>query len=191
MEETAGSLYKTSPFSANAGAALDYYFNYITSDGSGFSDYAWAQLQTAAGTPVATLLTARTRETGSIVPGFGLPGVDAQLVPPSAPIIPGAPDWSLLGPYSGSCFDLGCGYTGWIHSIYNIEAAGTYVLAFGVTNWFDEAFDSGLAFSSISVGGTVVDSTDAVVPVPAALPLFASGLAAIGFCRRRRQRADA
>ena len=41
---TNGSLYTTSAFGAAAGDDLEFWFNYVTSDGSGYADYAWAAL---------------------------------------------------------------------------------------------------------------------------------------------------
>jgi hypothetical protein len=152
---TNGSLYTTA-FSAAAGDDLNFWFNYVTSDGSGFADYAWATLLTASLDPVATLFTARTQPSGTIVPGQGLPGVEATLNPPSVPIIDGAPVWSPLGTSSGTCFDVGCGFTGWINSTYDIPTAGNYVLRFGVSNWTDTAYQSGMAFSGITIGGVPV-----------------------------------
>lgn len=70
---TNGSTLTTTMFSASAGDPLSFYFNYVTSDGSGFADYAWVQLLDASSTPAALLFTARTAPTGSIVPGFSMP----------------------------------------------------------------------------------------------------------------------
>src|ERR1700742_2967320 len=43
--ETNGSVLTTTAFSATAGQALNFYFNFLTSDGSStFADYAWAEL---------------------------------------------------------------------------------------------------------------------------------------------------
>ena len=181
---TNGSTYTTAVFSAAAGDPLNFYFNYVTSDGSGFADYAWAALLTAALDPVAILFTARTQPDGSIVPGFDLPGVEATLTPASVPIIDGGPAWSPLGGSSGGCWDDGCGYTGWINSTYNISDAGNYVLAFGVTNWSDTAFDSGMAFSGITVAGVPVDNA---VPEPGTWAMMLLGFGAVGFAMRRRR----
>jgi hypothetical protein len=85
---TDGSQFTTSPFSANAGDPLQFFFNYVTSDGSQFADYAWAELQTSLGTHVAWLFTARTQPTGNTSPGFGLPTNDSTLTPPTTAIIP-------------------------------------------------------------------------------------------------------
>src|SRR3954463_12761809 len=47
-----GSQFTTSAFSANSGDALQFYFNYVTSDGAQFADYAWAELETSTGAHV-------------------------------------------------------------------------------------------------------------------------------------------
>src|SRR5450631_316973 len=39
--ETNGSTYTSNPFTAAANDILSYNFNYVTSDGSGYEDYAW------------------------------------------------------------------------------------------------------------------------------------------------------
>src|SRR5437879_10457432 len=83
--ETNGSTLATSLFSATAGTNLNFYFNYITSDGAGFADYAWAELFSSTNNPVALLFTARTEPSGSIVPGTGLPAPTATLNPSSVP----------------------------------------------------------------------------------------------------------
>jgi hypothetical protein len=178
-----GSKYVSTAFSVNAGAELSYYFNYVTSDGSSFADYAWARLLDAADNQVALLFTARTRPTGDIVPGFGLPATSpgVTLVPPSTAIIAANPFWSPLGANSGQCYQglgQGCGYTGWIQSLYTITTAGTYRLEFGVINWNDQSFDSGLAFSGIAIDGVPI-------PEPATLVLFGLGLLGAAWTRRR------
>lgn len=110
--ETNGSTLTTSMFSANAGDALNFNFNCVTSDGAGFADYAWAGLFDSSNNLAALLFTARTLPTGDIVPGAGMPLPSATLTPSSVPIIGGGPAWSPLGSSSGSCFSSGCGYTG-------------------------------------------------------------------------------
>lgn len=182
---TNGSTYTTATFAANAGDPLNFWFNYVTSDGAGYADYAWAALLTSTLDPVAILFTARTHPTDSIVPGFDLPGVTATLDPASVPIIPGGPEWSPLGSDSGDCYAAGCGYTGWINSTYEIADAGNYVLAFGVTNWLDTSYDSGMAFSGITVAGVPVDNN--VVPEPGTWAMMLMGFGAVGFAMRRRK----
>ena len=188
--ETTGTQLASNIFPAAAGETLEFYFNYITSDGSGFADYAFARLvnQANPGTPIY-LVTARTVPAGSIIPGAGMPGISATLTPASVPIIPGGPAWSPLGGSSGGCFAAGCGYTGWVKSEYTILAAGNYQLEFGTVNWDDSAFDSGLALSGAALckpGDPICDPIGGV-PEPGTLALF--GLAALGMgaVRRRRQ----
>lgn len=182
--ETDGSTYATSVFSATAGTALNFWFNYVTSDGSStYTDYAWAALFDSSNTLAAMLFTARTSPTGSIVPGFGMPPVNATLNPSSVPIIPGGPVWSPLGDYSGSCFDVGCGYTGWVNANYVIADAGNYYLKIGVTNWSDTLFDSGLAMAGVTVDGQPIDT-----PEPAALGMFGLGALLLGLFAGLRRR---
>ena len=183
---TNGSNLKSTVFTAAAGDPLNFYFNYITSDGSGFADFGYAQLLNAADlTQAALIFTARTQPDGNIIPGFGLPPIDATV--PVAPIIDGQTNWSPLGGSSGACFNgvgNGCGQTGWVLSAFNIAVAGNYLIEFGVANFSDTAFDSGLAFDGITVAGVPI-TPPSEVPVPAALPLMASALAAFGLSRRR------
>ncbi len=179
-EETDGSTLATPTFAAAAGTALNFYFNYVTSDGAGYADYAWAELFTSTGTPVALLFTARTEAAGSIVPGTGLPAPLATLTPASVPIIGGGPAWAPLGGYSGECYAAGCGYTGWIQSNYTIASAGSYYLEVGVVNWVDTFYDSGLAVDGVTVGGVPVSPpTVPTTPAPPSLVLLGIGLAAL------------
>src|SRR5215468_7178316 len=46
---TNGSLLTTNEFSASGSDQLVFNFNYVTSDGSGFADYAWAELVPSGG----------------------------------------------------------------------------------------------------------------------------------------------
>ena len=203
---TNGSMFTTSIFDADAGDNLEFYFNYVTSDGQqsdGFiyEDYTWVELQDDAGDHVAFIFTARTEPQGTIVPGVGLPGVEATLTPGSVPIIPGAPNWSRLGDYNNTCWGPGCGYTGWIRSDFTIQDSGSYQLVFGVTNWGDEVFDSGLAFDGLQVGGRYVDDDEnephddddhpGAVPEPATWALMLLGFGGAGQMLRRRRRSAA
>lgn len=180
--ETNGSVLTTSTFSATAGQALGFYFNFVTSDGSStFPDYGWAELFNATtGLPSALLFTAQTEPSGSIVPAQGLTGSGftpvATLTPPSVPIISGGPAWSPLGGSSGACFDAGCGYTGWVLSNYNVPTAGNYFLEFGATNWADTEFDTGMAIDGVTIGGTPITPPTGVTPEPSTLVLLGSGL---------------
>jgi hypothetical protein len=188
-EPTDGSVFRTAMFGALAGDELSFYFNYVTSDGAGFADYAWARLLNADLSEAALLFTARTTDEpgGAVVPGFAMPAPVATLTPATVTIIPGAPVWSPLGGDSGDCFATGCGYTGWVHSLFNVGAAGNYFLEFGVTNWDDQLFDSGLAFAGATIGGAPIDPPASVVPEPITMVLLGTGLAGVAAARRRRR----
>ena len=154
--ETDGSTLSTPIFSATAGTPLNFYFNYVTSDGAFYADYAWAELYNSANVPVALLFTARTETSGSIIPGTALPQPMATLTPASVPIISGGPAWQPIAPYSGECFDAGCGYTGWVQANYVIPTTGNYYLKVGVVNWIDQLWDSGLAVDGVTIGGAPI-----------------------------------
>lgn len=165
---TNGSELRSDTFFAAAGQQVAFWFNYVTSDGSGFADYGFSQLINTATSGVTSLFTARTQPSGTIAPGFGLPSVEANLSPAAVPIIPGGPAWEPLGGFSGRCYDLGCGYTGWIYSTYEVQEAGTYQLRFGVSNWSDQNWDTGMAFSGLLLDGATIGDgsspTDPLLP---------------------------
>ena len=186
---TNGSTLRSVLFSAAAGDDLEFFFNYVTSDGAGFADYAWARLLDASENEVALLFTARTLASGSIVPGFSMPAPTATLAPTSVEIIPGGPSWSALGANSGQCYSDGCGYTGWVQSNYEIASNGNYILEFGVTNWDDTAYASGLAFTGITIAGVVIGDPGNSVPEPTALALLGLSLAGAAVAGRRRKAA--
>ncbi|MDE2183469.1 MAG: NF038132 family protein [Alphaproteobacteria bacterium] len=192
-----GSTLTTVDFAASAGKALTFFFNYVTSDGQGssgnFTDYGWAELQTSSGSHVAWLFTARTEPSGNISPGQGLPADDSTLTPSSSAIIPGPPTWSPLGAYSGWCYGgtgNGCGYTGWIESAYTIASSGNYRIVFGVTNWLDNQYDTGLAFDGVSVGGVPISGGS--VPEPATMGVALMGMGLLyGMLRARKAKSAA
>lgn len=166
-EATNGSELLSDTFYAAANSEVSFFFNYVTSDGSGYADYGFAQLiNVATGAVTANIFTARTKPSGPIVPGLDLPAVEATLNPVSVPIIPGGPIWSPLGPNSGYCYDSGCGYTGWVQSSYTVQDAGSYQLRFGVTNWSDNSVDTGMAFSGLLLNdATIGDGSTADSPL--------------------------
>ncbi len=184
-DETNGSVLTSNVFDAKAGDNLRFYFNFVTSDGAGFSDYAWARLFNLQTNDYTYLLTARTQPSGTIIPGTGLPDIGAVLTPVSVPIIGGGPNWSALGNDSGSCYDSGCGYTGWVRSDYILASEGQYRLEFGVVNWNDTAYNTGLAVSGAQINEEPIGD----VPEPASLLLIGGGLAGLLGARRRKPQA--
>lgn len=191
---TNGSNLTTSVFTASAGDVLQFFFNYVTSDGAGYADYAWARVLDTMDTQVALLFTARTTPGGNSVPGFAMPTPEATLDPADVLITDNATIWSALDGDSGGCFSTGCGLTGWVESNYTLALAGDYKLQFGVTNWDDTAYASGLAIAGANIGGVAIDPTDPVdppstVPLPAAGWLLIAGLGGLSALRRRRKAA--
>lgn len=186
---TNGSTLTSSVFTAAANDPLTLYFNFVTSDGSGFPDYAFAELQTSGGSHVAWLFTAATQPSGNTSPGQGLPTDDSTLTPPTSGIIAGGPTWSPLGQWSGQCFAAGCGYTGWIQSTYDIALAGDYQVVFGVSNTHDEIYDTGLAFDGLADNGVTIPTGPPGVPEPATWALMLAGVGLLGGALRTTRRA--
>lgn len=185
--ETNGTTVQTPTFTVANGDKLKFFFNYITSDGAQYTEYAWAALFGGTSTFDSYLFTARTTTSGDTVPGFGLPGLGTgvSLIPASTPIIAGGPAFSPLGSSSGSCYNTGCGYTGWIEMDYAFTADGNYSLKFGVTNALDTSYQSAFAVAGVAINDVPID--DNKVPEPATLALVGISLAGLGILRRRRQ----
>jgi hypothetical protein len=185
--ESTGSRLRSSVFSAAAGDRLAYQFNYVSSDGDQFADYAWARLVDAAsGGTAAMLFSATTQPAGLLVPSGNLPAIDATLTPPTASIVDSSTVWSPLGDDAGACWGQGCGSSGWVQSGFTFTAGGNYRLEFGVVNWGDSAFDSGLAFDGRFIGANA-NNIAAPVPEPQTWALMIAGLVALHLVRRRRR----
>ncbi len=198
---TNGSTLVSDAFSAAEGGQLSFNFNFITSDGTGdYPDFAWAVLEDAGGSVLDTLFTAQTTPP----PGNTVP--DANLPPNSATLIPstsgsnlgsggdGGPVWNELGGDSGECWEgttQGCGYTGWIQSLYTITAAdlsanpsGIFHLAFGVSNANDGDYQTGLAIAGELIDNNPIGSGAA--PEPSTVVMLGGAMLAMGFMIRRR-----
>ena len=163
--EQNGSRWVSPVFTGAAGDALDVQFNFVSTDGKGYDDYAWARLLNAGtGAQVAWLFIARSTNSssGKIIPGDV---VDKDAFDPDVVIVDfkdfefqtrladNPVDWAPLGGSNGACWKDnadGCGLTGWLQSHITLAAAGSFRLEVGVVNWGDSAYDSGLAFD---VGG--------------------------------------
>jgi hypothetical protein len=180
---TDGSTLRSHAFDAGAGQVLAFSFNYVSTDGSDFTDYAWARLLHADGSPAAVLVTARTSPGGDAVPGFDMPAAQASIMPPFAGIGGGPLAWSPLGDDSGNCYAQPCGQTGWIDATYTIGTAGQYRLEFGVVNWADRSADSGLAFDAIRLDGVPL----APIPEPAGSGMLVAGMLVLAFAHRLRK----
>lgn len=193
--EANGSRTVSGSFQAGRNDSLSLRFQYVSTDGKNYDDYAWARLVNAAdGSLVAWLFTAQSNNssTGQIVPGDVVPKKDFD---PDSVIADykdfafhsktsaDPVDWSPLGASNGSCWKdnaEGCGHTGWLESRHSVAAAGIYRVEIGVVNWGDEAYDSGLAFDFQGLQAA------APVPEPAAPLLLLAGLLALASLAHRR-----
>ena len=202
--ETNGSKIVSSSFTAGQGDVLSIYFNYVSTDGKGYDDYAWARLLNASDNSfVAWLFTAESTNSGTknIVPGKV---VDKNVFDPDTAIEnfkdysftskPGtdAVDWAALGASNGTCWKddaAGCGYTGWLKSTHTMASGGNFRVEFGVVNWGDGAYDSGLAFdfTNLSASAVVPPPPGADIPEPATPALLALALGVMGGTARRRR----
>lgn len=203
-----GSRIRSGVFSASRGDSLSLQFNFVSTDGRGYEDYAWARLVHAGSdTTAAWLYTARSDRSarGSVVPGNVLKRQTDGSLPDELDAVLNKGNsvgfdvsstvWAPLGGWSGSCWTSAntCGPSGWIESAYDFADGGDFVLEMGVVNWGDEAFDSALAFDFSGLraadfsGLRVLDpSTDGgTVPTPATPALVLAGLGLLAAQVRR------
>ena len=211
--QTNGTKIVSSSFSAGANDTLTLYFNYVSTDGRGYDDYAWARLVNAStNNTAAWLFTARSTNSanGNVVPGNALKRQTDNSLPDELDAVlndgntigfgVSGTQWEPLGGSSGFCWDDAntCGPTGWIKSAYSIASGGSYFLEFGVINWGDEAFDSALAFdfdfggpreenfSGISALTPLTPLTNSV-PEPGTYALLGLALGLLNIVSRQRK----
>jgi PEP-CTERM motif len=190
--EINGSTYTSAAFTLDSKTNVDAYFNYVSTDGKSFDDYAWARLVNSSGTTAVWLFTARSENGGKsqIVPGNVVKKKDFDTdvivnyddieFNTRNVVINDTIDWSRLGDSNGQCWREdaeGCGFTGWMHSVVRVDP-GTYRLEVGVVNFVDTLYDSGLAFD--------IAGLTAAVPEPETWAMMLSGVALLA-ARRRRQ----
>ncbi|WP_201493847.1 NF038132 family protein [Rubrivivax sp. A210] len=202
FNEQNGSRIRSAAFTANAGDTFTAAFNYITTDGSEFSDYGWARIVNATNfSTVGWLVTVRSgnRNTGSMIPG----GVTDEYDPRDTitnfdtfnfveRTAANAPLFSGLGNASGQCYDTvnSCGFTGWLRTTHSFAAAGSYRLEVGVINAIDQQFGSAMVFDFAGLTGTPPLAASPV-PEPGTNTMMLFGaLASIGVALRRRRRAE-
>ena len=99
VDSSNGSTYTTSSFSTTSGELINFEFNYVTSDGSGFPDYAWAALVSTDGGADYLIFSAQTQPSGDTVPGATMPPLASgtSLVPASSAIGAGSGSATVTG----------------------------------------------------------------------------------------------
>lgn len=204
--QTNGTKIVSSTFAAGVNDTLTLYFNYVSTDGRGYDDYAWARLVKAntsdSNNTAAWLFTARSTNSanGNVVPGNVLKRqTDDNLPSEIDAVLNGGntvdfsvtgTEWAPLGYSSGICWDSAntCGPTGWIKSSYTVANSGTYFLEFGVNNWGDQAYDSALAFDFAGLQRANFADIATPVPEPEGYALILAGLAVVGVAVKRKRR---
>jgi len=194
FSDTNGSLYQSPTFALNAGQTIGAWFNYVSTDGKGFDDYAWARLVNVdSPTDITWMFTARSTNSNkqSIVPGDLEVGFDAAGVIVNYgdfdfqvrnTAIGDPVDWSGLGLDNGLCWREdaeGCGFTGWLESSVTVANTGNYRFEAGVVNFGDTLYESGLAFDLVGL-------QPAPVPEPSTWLMFAAGLGLLGVMQTRK-----
>lgn len=217
---TNGSKTTSSPFVAQAGDQLILYFNYVSTDGLDYRDYAWARLVDGATNETAAWLF--LAQSGNAPDGDGtsdyvhdkvlklqtdeiLANQDQDAVLNDGQPVIGMPMhavsvWAPLGESEDACWakdptTSSCGATGWVKSDYTLPDGGTFFLEFGIMNWGDEQYQSALAFDfegleSADLGPGTTIYDNTDVPEPQAAGALVSGLGLLAGLARQRKRAE-
>lgn len=198
-----GTKIVSDAFSGIAGDTLTLHFNYISTDGRGYDDYAWARLVDAASNATAAwLFTARSTNSarGNVIPGDVLNRQVDNNAPDELDAVLNDGDrigfnvsstnWQPLGISSGYCWDDAntCGPSGWVKSSYTLAQTGSFRLEFGVANWGDEIFDSALAFDFAGIDAAKFPNAPLItsVPEPSTYAMLLAGMALVGLIAARR-----
>jgi|JI10StandDraft_1071094.scaffolds.fasta_scaffold173080_2 hypothetical protein len=213
FEQTNGSKTTSTSFTAQAGDVLTLYFNYVSTDGLDYRDYAWARLVESATNETAAWLF--LAQSGNAPDGDGtsdyvhdkvlkmqtdpvLAEQDQDAVLNGGQPIVGMPAgsinvWAPLQEPDGQCWakdpqTSSCGATGWVESVYALENGGTYHLELGVMNWGDEQFQTALAFdfAGLAPASFLAPITVYDVPEPQGWASLFAGLVAVAGLGRRR-----
>ena len=158
---------ESSSFAALAGDVLTLDFNFLTTDGAGFTDFMFIQMIDEADAVVATLANANTSgQFAQAVPALGgtpPPAISAGVtLSPTTAVFDGV----LTGPIGVCVLTDGCvgggqtfgpskfgggngGSTGFVTSSFTITADGDYRLLFVVQDVNNRLFPSGLAIDNI------------------------------------------
>ncbi|MBK7951227.1 MAG: NF038132 family protein [Deltaproteobacteria bacterium] len=214
---TNGSKTTSTPFVAQAGDQLILYFNYVSTDGLDYRDYAWARLVDSATNATAAWLF--LAQSGNAPDGDGtsdyvhdkvlklqtdeiLADQDQDAVLNDGQPVIGMPMgalsvWAPLGESADACWakdptTSSCGATAWVKSDYTLPDGGTYFLELGIMNWGDEQYQSALAFdfeglASENLGPGITVYDNTDVPEPHAAGALVSGIGALVVLARRRR----
>jgi len=175
---TDGSTITSPLFVAEQGSSITLNLNFVTTDGSAFTDYAWVELLTESNIRQDVILVIRTNISKIVVPAQGAPASSGTITPAqplsiierfeenpeTGTIELVGPIWSVLGINSGQCYRTGCGYTGWINVSYIVTNGNRYKLKIGVANWGDRVFETALGIDDIRVNGNLL--TPPLPPLP-------------------------
>ncbi len=200
-----GSKIVSDAFSGVAGNTLTLHFNYVSTDGRGYDDYAWARLVNSTDNETAAwLFTARSTNSarGNVIPGDVLNRQVDKDAPDQIDAVLNDGDrigfdvsstqWQPLGVSSGYCWDDAntCGPSGWVKSTYTLANSGSFYLELGVANWGDEIFDSALAFDFVGLTAANFPNAPLIasVPEPTSYAMLLAGIALVGIAADRRRR---